>query len=267
MGVIRVNKTKNYTVMSNYHFKDKNLSLKAKGLLSEMLSLPDDWDYSIEGLASINKEGVKAIRNMLQELEDAGYLKRTRVRDESGRFAYIYDIFEQPQKEEKIVDNSLPHAQNGNAVPYTPFGHAVQGHAEKGRQLNTKELNTKELNTKNNKKERKNTTYNVIMDTMNLDPKLKETLIEFIKMRKLMKSPMTDHALELLIKKLEKMSSDVDVQIEILNQSIQNSWKGIFPLDKKKQVTNASNALADDYQRYSDWSKKRIREIVNSTPE
>ena len=68
------------------------------------------------------------------------------------------------------------------------------------------------------------------------------------------------------IKKLEKMSSDVDVQIEILNQSIQNSWKGIFPIDKKKQVNNASN-LEDDYQRYSDWSKKRIRDIVDSMPE
>lgn len=219
MGVIRVNKNKDYTTMSNYHFKDKNLSLKAKGLLSQMLSLPEDWDYSIEGLAAINKEGVKAIRTTLQELEDSGYLVRTRVNDEKGHFAYVYDIFEKPQTE------NLPHTQKGHAVQ----GHAVQGHAVNGRQLNTKELNTKELNTKVCKKERKSS-YNNILDNMVTDPKLKEALIEFIKMRKLSKKPPTDHALELLIKKLFKMSSDPEIQIEIVEQSITNNWQGFFPI-------------------------------------
>ena len=74
MSVFKVEKTKDYTIMSNYHLRDKNLSYKAKGLLSFMLSLPDDWDYSINGLVSISKEGVKAIRNILQELQRYGYL-------------------------------------------------------------------------------------------------------------------------------------------------------------------------------------------------
>ena len=69
MGVFRIEKTGNYTVMSNYHFKDKSISLKAKGLLSQMLSLPDDWDYTLKGLASINKEGKDAIRSAIKELE------------------------------------------------------------------------------------------------------------------------------------------------------------------------------------------------------
>ena len=74
MSVFKIEKNKNYTVMSNYHLRDKNLSYKAKGLLSFMLSIPEDWDYSINGLVSISKEEVKAIRNILQELQRYGYL-------------------------------------------------------------------------------------------------------------------------------------------------------------------------------------------------
>ena len=74
MSVFKIEKNKNYTVMSNYHLRDKNLTYKAKGLLSFMLSLPEDWDYSINGLVSISKEEVKAIRNILQELQRYGYL-------------------------------------------------------------------------------------------------------------------------------------------------------------------------------------------------
>ena len=232
MGVIRVNKNKDYTTMSNYHFRDKELSLRAKGLLSQMLSLPEDWDYSIEGLASLNKEGVKAIRSTLQELEDRGYLIRTRVNDEKGHFAYVYDIFEKPQTED------LPYYPQGHAVQ----GHAVQGHTLKDRQLNTKELNTKELNTKDIKKERKSSSYNEIIDTLVIDPKLKEALIEFIKMRKLSKKPPTDHALELLIKKLYKLSSDPQTQIEIVEQSILNNWQGFFPL---KTVDNVKKGYSE----------------------
>ncbi len=96
MSVIRVNKTSDYTVMSNHHFKDKRLSLKAKGLLSQMLSLPPDWDYTVAGLSSINQESKTAIQNALKELEATAYLVRTRTKDDKGRFDYIYDIYEEP---------------------------------------------------------------------------------------------------------------------------------------------------------------------------
>ena len=85
MTVFRVEKNANYTVMSNEHLRNRSLSLKAKGLLSQMLSLPDEWDYSLEGLARINKEGVDAIRTGMQELEENGYLERRRLRDGLGR--------------------------------------------------------------------------------------------------------------------------------------------------------------------------------------
>ena len=98
MAVFRVEKTKNYTVMSNYHLRDKSLSLKAKGLLSLMLSLPDDWDYTIKGLAQICKDGVDSIRSAVHELEQHGYVSRRRIRNEKGQVGDIeYTIRERPR--------------------------------------------------------------------------------------------------------------------------------------------------------------------------
>ena len=85
MAVFRVEKNKGYTVMSNHHLRNKELSLKAKGLLSQMLSLPEDWDYTLAGLSLINREKIDAIREAVRELENAGYIQRSRERDEKGR--------------------------------------------------------------------------------------------------------------------------------------------------------------------------------------
>lgn len=127
MAVIRVNKTKDYTVMSNSHFKERGMSLKAKGLLSIMLSLPDDWDYSINGLVTLSKDGKDSVMKALNELEDFGYLVRTQTADDKGRFAgYEYNIYENPITES----------------PYTE-----KPNTEKPIQLNTKKLNTKKSNT------------------------------------------------------------------------------------------------------------------------
>jgi hypothetical protein len=107
MAVFRVEKNKGYTVMSNHHLRDKGLSLKAKGLLSQMLSLPDNWDYTLKGLAAINREGIDAIREAVKELERAGYIVRSRERDANGCLRGIeYVIYEQP--------NTIP-APNGSA--------------------------------------------------------------------------------------------------------------------------------------------------------
>lgn len=128
MAVFRINKNKNYTVMSNYHFRDKELSLKAKGLLSQMLSLPEEWNYTVAGLCAINKESKTAIQSTLKELEQRGYLVRTRVKDEKGQFNYIYDIYENP-----CIENPQPENQcTGNVS-----------------QLNTNILSTKLLNKDN----------------------------------------------------------------------------------------------------------------------
>ena len=98
MAVFRVERNKGYTVMSNHHLRNKELSLKAKGLLSQMLSLPEDWDYTLAGLSFINREKIDAIREAVRELEKAGYIVRSRERDEKGRLRGAdYIIYEQPQ--------------------------------------------------------------------------------------------------------------------------------------------------------------------------
>ena len=98
MAVFRVEKSKGYTVMSNHHLRNRELSLKAKGLLSQMLSLPEDWDYTLAGLSLINRESVDAIRTAVWELEKAGYITRRQGRDEKGKMTAIeYTIYEQPQ--------------------------------------------------------------------------------------------------------------------------------------------------------------------------
>jgi len=143
VAVFRVNKTKDFTVMSNYHLKDKELSLKAKGLLSQMLSLPDSWDYSIEGLVSINKESRGAIQSTLKELEDGGYLVRERLQNEKGQFEYVYNIFENPQTDKPQTEN-----------PYTVKRFTENPQTENPTQLNTdlsitNKSNTNELSIEN----------------------------------------------------------------------------------------------------------------------
>jgi len=117
MPVFRVEKNRNYTVMSNFHLKDKNLSLKSKGLLSVILSLPDEWNYTTRGLAAISKEGVDSIGTTLKEMEAEGYLMRNRIRDERGRITDIeYVVYEYPQQN---PHTPLP----DTALPYTDLPH------------------------------------------------------------------------------------------------------------------------------------------------
>ena len=98
MAVFRVERNKGYTVMSNHHLRNKELTLKAKGLLSQMLSLPEDWDYTLAGLSLINRESIDAIRTAVWELEKAGYITRRQGRDDKGKMTAIeYTIYEQPQ--------------------------------------------------------------------------------------------------------------------------------------------------------------------------
>ena len=101
MAVFRIEKTRDYTVMSNHHLKNKNLSLKAKGLMSLLLSLPDNWVHTMAGLAQISVEGVDAIRQALNELEKEGYVIRHRIRNKRGRLAEMeYVVYENPQTAE-----------------------------------------------------------------------------------------------------------------------------------------------------------------------
>lgn len=112
MSIIRVNKSKNYTIMSNSHFKEKKMSLKAKGLLSLMLSLPDEWDYSINGLIQLNRDNESSVKSALNELKKFNYLvitKKMPNETNTGRIEYVYDIYEKPKQEGEKQDlENLP---------------------------------------------------------------------------------------------------------------------------------------------------------------
>ena len=155
MAVYRVERTRDYTVMSNHHLKDTNLSLKAKGLLSLMLSLPDDWNFNMRGLSSICKEGLEAIGNALKELEKAGYMVRNQLRGANGRITDPeYIIYERPQEPAPAdpdtaspytppPDTTLPYPGNPDVVEPD----MADPSAENPALLNTKKSSTKKINT------------------------------------------------------------------------------------------------------------------------
>ena len=129
-----------YTSMPNYHLRDKNLSNQAIGLLSKILSLPKDWDYSLNGLTAICKDGISSIRSQLKELETNGYLTRTRYQDEKGLFRYKYTIYILPRSEWLKMQN-YPHI----GFPYTDEPHMDSPHTDNHTQINT---NNKKINIK-----------------------------------------------------------------------------------------------------------------------
>ena len=241
MAYFRVEHNKNYTILSNYHLRDKNLSLKAKGLLTMMLSLPDEWDYSVSGLVAICKESKTAIQNTLKELEECGYLVRTRIHDEKGRIDYIYDIFEKahsPQTENLCTVNRC---------------------TDNRPQLNTKELNTKESNTKEKKvsKTAKRQSYDEQIEAYTDNEDLRQALKAFIQMRKLIKKPLTDHALKLNLGTLDKLSKDDDIKVAIVNQSVLHDWQGFYPLKNdnnvKQDVTKQETEQVTEEKSMSDF--------------
>ena len=154
MAVFRVEKRTGYTVMSNYHLRDKNLSCKACGLLSKMLSLPDEWDYTIRGLAAICKDGENAIRTALLELEQYGYLKRSRRRDELGRVMDSeYIIYEQPNlegiraEEERKASCASQKAMPDCAFPDYDFHNQDSQTQDPHKEENDREINKERTST------------------------------------------------------------------------------------------------------------------------
>ena len=149
MAVFRVEKTTGYTVMSNYHLRDKNLSCRACGLLSKMLSLPEEWDYTTRGLAMICKDGVEAITTTLKELEACGYLIRRQNRDDKGRMAGTeFVIFEHPQKRAVTEDSSEPiHAVPDTGAPCTGIPDTEAPYPVGAAQINKELTSTEESST------------------------------------------------------------------------------------------------------------------------
>ena len=164
MAVFRIEKNKNYTVMANYHLRDISLSLKAKGLLSLMLSLPEGWDYTTKGLACICKDGVDSICSTVKELEKAGYVQRRRLRNELGHLTEIeYTILEKPIHTASSEESALPDSSAKAGTPpkrekpvldypvldnpELAFPEQEEPEQENPAQLNIQESITEKLNT------------------------------------------------------------------------------------------------------------------------
>ncbi len=160
MAVYRVERTRDYTVMSNHHLKDTSLSLKAKGLLSLMLSLPDDWNFNMRGLSSICKEGLEAIGSALKELERAGYMVRNQLRGTNGRITDTeYIIYERPQTPEPPApDTGAPDTTPPDTTsPYPGNPDVVEPDMADPSPENPALLNTKKSKTKKSITQRSNT--------------------------------------------------------------------------------------------------------------
>ena len=271
MSVVRVNKTKDFTVMSNYHLRDKNLSLKSKGLLSQMLSLPENWDYTIAGLAEINKENATAIKSALDELSKFGYLQVHKLlpnQTESGRYEYIYDIYEVPMLQENTNDTEryktlvkdIKQEQEKQGIEI--LGVEFLG-IENQAQLNTNIQNTDNQKTDNKntrerkytKKERPNSFESIISNHQFTDD-VKVAINDFIQNRSEMKKPLTSIGLKKMLNKLEQLSSNPEEQIEIINQSIERNYLGVFPvkgnkIDNEQEIISALNQLTEfDINKY-----------------
>ena len=222
MSVFRVHKTKNFSIISNLHFKEKGMSLKAKGLLSLMLSLPDDWNYSVSGLVKLSKDGKDSVMSALGELEEFGYLERIRTIDSKGRFSGIeYNIFEQPQPKKPIADNQQ--AENENAE---------NENAEKPQQLNTNKI--KDLKNKDIKELSTNEFEGVLEDIVDLE--LKELYKDYIEMREQMGSPLTTRGITMLIDRCDRLSNfDTSIAKALLETAIINNWRNVYaPKDEER---------------------------------
>ena len=228
MSVFRINKTANYTVMSNHHFKEKKMSLKAKGLLSLMLSLPDDWDYSISGLATLSKDGKDSVMSALGELEKFGYLTRQRMTNDKGQFAGVeYNIYEVPQPKNPNADK--PNEENENED---------KPNAENARQLNTYHIN--HLLDK----------IFDILSTKEYDAELISLYREYIRMREAINAPLTEMGLEQLVLRSKKLSKDsIRIEKALLETAIINNWKTVYP-PRESELERMSDDIRNELRGY-----------------
>ena len=255
MAVFRINKTRDYTVMSNWHLKDRGLSLKAKGLLSIMLSLPDDWDYSISGLCAICIENESAVKSALKELKACGYLRIDKIMPDkttTGRIEYEYNIFEQPH------GNQAAEIQGVENLPLE-----IQG-VENPVQLSTKKSSTKESSTKRSNTEDKKVSkkaplksFDELIDGYTENEELRSALRDYIQMRTAIRKKITNRGLELAFKELDKLARTNAETVAIVNQSVMNSWQGLFPLKGNQQGTRNNGTWDDRYYKPSESTEPR----------
>lgn len=242
MSVIRIIKNENYTTMCNTHLRDKNLSLKAKGLLSMMLSLPDKWHYSVKGLESICKESKNTINSVLNELEDNNYLVRRRRYCNGKISEWEYIIFENNENHEE----ELLHLKNEDIENEDIENEDIENRDvyKITKELNTKELNTNEYKEKNIKKE----SVNSVISEYTENKDLQDALHGFVEMRNKARKPLTVRAIKLSLNVLDNLAVDDVTKIAIVNQSIVHSWSTFYKLQNnnngQRQLTRKEMGYA-----------------------
>ncbi|MCQ5129500.1 helix-turn-helix domain-containing protein [Butyricicoccus faecihominis] len=245
MSVFRVEKNKGYTVMSNHHLRNKELSLKAKGLLSQMLSLPEDWDYTLKGLSLINREQIDAIREAVRELERAGYIVRSRERDGKGRLRGAdYIIYEQPQtpperekptlenpilenpvqekpalgnptqlnKEEQITDQSITDVSSTHSIPILSPPSPLEDGAAQPQERNGKEAATQSAVEIYREIIKDNIEYTHLTHDSRIDRDMLDEIVDLLvetvcSARKTIRVAGDDYPAELVKSKLMKLDS------------------------------------------------------------
>ena len=218
MPVLRKNKTHNYTVIDNHVFRNNDLSLKAKGLLCQMLSLPDDWDYSLEGLVALSSDGISSVRSALKELENQMYFKRRRLYRNGKLSGVEYIISEEPMCENLILEN----LKQENLI------------IEKEAQLNNN-------NNKIKKESNKKGMYADVPDY------LADVFMEWADMRKKIKKPIpSEKSVKRALNKLYSLSADKSMQIKIVEQAIDKNWLSFWPL--KEEVKEQKTKRYKDFE-------------------
>ena len=242
MAIVRVVKNKDYTMMSNAHLHDKRLSLKAVGLLSIVLSLPDDWHYTVKGLVGSVKDGERAVNGALSELKQCGYLQVNKLypNSERSKIEYQYVFYEKPQDLQNVpleqdlqnvpLEQDIQNVDLQNVgiqnVDLQNVGAYINTNKQSTNKQNTKKLNTNEYKEKNIKKESVNS---VIAEyTENKD--LQDALHDFVDMRTKARKPLTVRAMKLSLNELDKLAVDDVTKIAIVNQSIVHSWSTFYKL-------------------------------------
>ena len=251
MAIVRVVKNKDYTVMSNAHLHDKRLSLKAVGLLSIVLSLPDDWHYTVKGLVGSVKDGERAVNGALSELKKCGYLQVNKLypNSERSKIEYQYVFYEKPQGVQNVpLEQDLQNVDLQNVdlqnVDLQNVGAYINTNKQSTNKQSTKELNTNEYKEKNNKKESVNS---VIAEyTENKD--LQDALHDFVDMRTKARKPLTVRAMKLSLNELDKLAVDDVTKIAIVNQSIMHNWLTFYKLQNnnngQRQLTRKEMGYA-----------------------
>lgn len=241
MSVMRINKNKNYTVMSNYHLQDKNLSLKAKGLLSIMLSLPEGWDYSVKGLVAICKEGETAVESALDELKKYGYLVVTKIfpnKENGGKYEYIYDIFEVPNENQGVENQGVGFLGVENMGLNKDIDNNISKDNEITKKENTKEENIPPLSPRGEK-----TWQEEMIADKCINGKLKDTIMEFLEYKKERKNNYKPKGFSALLSEINNNVAKYgeDPVIECIKYAILSNYQGI-PFGRlaygKKQKNN-----------------------------